>query len=264
MDARLTTDWFRDALSLVLPVSCVACGEPDRRVCSSCRAQLSPTPIHLELDPHVRGNQAQRPEARARDSAFSVVSAGPYDELLVVMLHALKEENRTGLARDLAPRLRASVDALLLHAHCETNSILFVGPPSSRTNFRARGFDPIELLARHARIPLSPELRAVRTRVDQTGLGVSERNDNVTGSMAARRPLRGASVIVIDDVVTTGATLREMCRAVRAAGATVVGAATLAHTVRRFHPGTSRDTAQTPEVVIQDSLKMRDRRDSQD
>jgi predicted amidophosphoribosyltransferase len=264
MDARLTTDWFRDALSLILPVSCVACGEPDRRVCFSCRAKLSPTPIHLELDPHVRGNQVQRPQARARDSAVTVVSAGPYDELLVVMLHALKEENRTGLARDLAPRLRASVDALLSHTHCDAATVMFVAPPSSRTNFRARGFDPIELLARHARIPLSPELRAVRTRVDQTGLGVSERDDNVAGSMAARRPLRGSSVIVIDDVVTTGATLREMCRALRAAGANVVGAATLAHTVRRYPAHNVSDLAQAPNSLIQDSLKMRDRRDSQD
>lgn len=251
MDSRLAADWFRDALSLVLPVSCVACGEPNRRVCNSCRGQLAPKPMHLELSPDGRV-----PRAGVRDSALSVVSAGPYDELLLVMLHALKEEHRTGLARDLAPRLRASLDVVLWGAHRHAGTVLFVAPPSSRANFRARGFDPIELLARHAGIPLSRELRAVRARVDQAGLGMSERDDNLAGSMTARRQLRGASVILVDDVMTTGATLREMSRALHVAGANVVGAATLAHTLRRFP---QRDSTGAPDGFIQDSLIKRDR-----
>lgn len=171
--------------------------------------------------------------------SFTVASAGPYSGPLVEAVHALKEEHRTGIARDLASRLRASVDYLVASVvtgavPAPVADILFVAPPSSRANFQARGFEPIELLARHAGIPLSRELRTARARADQTGLGVSARDNNVRGSLMARRPLAGASVILIDDLVTTGATLREMHRALCAAGARILGAATLAHTPRRF------------------------------
>ena len=233
MDARsprLST-WLQDALALVLPVSCAACGEPDRRLCAACRAQLEPEVCLLGVAVETSTLLT------STGPSFTVASAGPYTGPLVEAVHALKEEHRTGIARDLAFRLSASVDHLMtsvVNGTASARDILFVAPPSSRANFQARGFEPIELLARHAKIPLSRELRAVRARVDQTGLGASERDDNVRGSLIARRPLVGASVILIDDLVTTGATLREMNRALCAAGARVLGAATLAHTPRRF------------------------------
>ena len=227
MDAfahRIST-WLHDALAMVLPVSCVACGQPDRRICAACGSQLQPDVCMLTIP----GPSWAPP--------FPVVSAGVFGGtnggVVVSAIHALKEDHRTGIARDLAPRLRTAVDRL--RESLSRDGVLFVAPPRSRTNFQARGFEPVELLARHARIPLSRELRAVRTRADQSGLSVSERDHNMRGSMVARRPLGGASVVLIDDVMTTGATLREMARAICAAGGHVVGAATVAHTPRR-HP----------------------------
>jgi predicted amidophosphoribosyltransferase len=70
---------------------------------------------------------------------------------------------------------------------------------------------------------------------DQVGLGRAERAANKNHSLVARRSLSSVAVILVDDIVTTGATLLEARRAVFAAGGTVVGLATLAET-RRLLP----------------------------
>lgn len=243
--ARLTSLLFalveviRDALAIVFPVECVACGEPDRRVCRACLAKLEPNV-----------------EQRDAVNLPPIFSSGPYGEPLVSVLHAFKELGRTGFARDLAPRLRASVEAALAQVPARPRparpdltrpglarsapDVLFVAPPSSRDNFLERGYFPVEMVARRARIPLSRELVTARRRADQAGLGVSERDDNLRGSMSARRSLRGTSVILVDDLMTTGATLREMARALRAAGGRVIAVAVIAHTPRRFPPDPGR------------------------
>jgi predicted amidophosphoribosyltransferase len=81
-----------------------------------------------------------------------------------------------------------------------------------------------------------PLLAPTRSVADQAGLDTSGRARNLAGALAARRCADGLRVVVVDDVVTTGATLAEATRALRAAGAEVLGAAVVAATVRR-RPG---------------------------
>jgi predicted amidophosphoribosyltransferase len=90
-------------------------------------------------------------------------------------------------------------------------------------------------------------LRATHDRAVQKGLSMAARAENLAGSMEVRRDIRGARFVLVDDVVTTGATLTEAGRVLRAAGAEVVGAATLAYTPRLFPqspdlPSESRDS----------------------
>lgn len=74
-----------------------------------------------------------------------------------------------------------------------------------------------------------------RRRVaDQAGLSASDRAANLSGAMRARFDLSGRRVIVLDDVITTGATLAEAARALREAGAEVSAAAVVAATARRI------------------------------
>ncbi len=151
------------------------------------------------------------------------------------VVRALKEDGRTGLARDLAPALRAAVAAAEGSAP-HGGSVTLVPIPTSRAAYRRRGYRVVELVARRAGLRVSPLLRAARTAADQRGLDRSERRRNVAGSLRARGA-EGRRVIVIDDVVTTGATLEEAFRALRAGGAEVIGAATIAATPRRAAPG---------------------------
>lgn len=91
----------------------------------------------------------------------------------------------------------------------------------------------VEVLTRRAgHHPETRLLRPARQGADQRGLGRDERVRNVAGTLRAAADARGQRVVLVDDVVTTGATLAEAIRVLRSAGAEVVGAVTLAATPR--------------------------------
>jgi predicted amidophosphoribosyltransferase len=71
-------------------------------------------------------------------------------------------------------------------------------------------------------------LRIMGPALDQSGLGREQRAENLHGIMRARGSIEGRNVLVVDDILTSGATLREAARALSTAGAHVVGGATLA------------------------------------
>mgnify|MGYP002136465772 CR=1 FL=1 len=242
-DSRVTSKFnlrslVRDARTFVFPMECAGCGRPDVRVCSVC----------VEV---VRARPQLVPFAGADWSALlPVISCGEYDETFARMIHAFKDAGRTGLARDFAPRLLEGVSEFLereagLTSGADAAPVRFVAPPSTRANRRTRGFEPLTLIARHARITLWQPLESARRREDQAALGVSARADNMRYSLRARGDLGGASVIVIDDLMTTGSTLTEMTRALIEAGAHVRGAVVLAHAERRW-PQARLDDRRAP------------------
>lgn len=109
--------------------------------------------------------------------------------------------------------------------------------PSARRQVRARGHDPARRIAlaaagrlRRAGVParVAPVLRLRRAVADQAGLGAAQRRENLAGALEVRRggarAVAGAEVVLVDDLVTTGATLAEAARAVRAAGLGAAGA----------------------------------------
>ncbi|MEQ6896866.1 phosphoribosyltransferase family protein [Microbacterium sp. KR10-403] len=196
------------ALALAFPVACAGCGVLDVALCDACRAMLRP-----------------QVTTRALADGLVVRSGLPFDGVPARVLRALKEEGRTSLARALGPALAAALG---------DGRGVVVPVPTSRAAMRRRGYRVAELLARRAGARPLRALRVVRTTADQRGLSRTARTDNVTGSLRATRRLDGLEVIVVDDVVTTGATLVEAARALRAAGAQVRAAATVAATPRRF------------------------------
>jgi predicted amidophosphoribosyltransferase len=124
----------------------------------------------------------------------------------------------------------------------EAEEIIWVVPPSSRASFRQRGYSPVMMLARAAGIRPVKLLTINRRRADQSTLGRMERFYNMKGVYRALPQARRAKVILIDDVLTTGATLLESARALRAGGADVLGSAVLAYTSKKFQD-TRRENA---------------------
>ncbi|WP_137845248.1 phosphoribosyltransferase family protein [Microbacterium sp. 2FI] len=200
-----------DALALVLPVSCAGCDEPDVALCAACRAALAPCPVRRET---------------AGAGSLPVGGGLAFEGVAARVMRALKEDGRLSLARQLAPALTAAV------ARAGGGDALLVPVPTSRASFRRRGFRVPDLIAARAGLSVTRALRPVRRVADQRGLGRLERRGNVAGSLVARG-VHGVRVVVFDDVVTTGATLDEAVRALRAAGADVVGAVAVAATPRR-------------------------------
>jgi predicted amidophosphoribosyltransferase len=93
-----------------------------------------------------------------------------------------------------------------------------------------RGYHPVDMLLGRAGLRSIPALTSCAETVDQVGLDRAARAANKNNSLVARRSLENTLIILVDDIVTTGATLLEARRAVFEAGGTVVGFATLAET----------------------------------
>lgn len=198
---------------LVLPVDCAGCGRAGPPLCRDCRLKLVPVP-----------------EVRAL-GGMPVTSALRYAGVVQPVVVAFKNEGRTGLAPPLAAALRAAVAGALEHA--PGDEVLLVPMARTRRSAVERGYDPVRLLLRRARLPSADGLRLVRRPEDQVHLDRGSRFANVDRGMAARAALSGRRVLLVDDVVTSGATLTEAARAVRAVGGVVLGAATVASTPRR-------------------------------
>ena len=201
-----------DAFAYLFPVPCVACGREGRALCTDCAPGLAPAP-GCTLLPGVG----------------AVTSGIPYDGVARAAVLALKEEGRAGLATALAVPFAVAVSAALAAAP----GAVCVAVPSSRAARRRRGFEPVRLLAARAGIRLSPLFLPARPHAVQKGLGVADRVGNLEGVFELARPVTGLRVLLLDDVVTTGATLVAAAGALRAGGAEVAGAGVLATTPRR-------------------------------
>ena len=239
-------------LDLLLGSSCSACGAPGRALCRRCEAALPcragaawPTPT---------------PPGLVRPSAV-----GEYADPLRRLIVDHKEHGRLGLAGPLGRLLAvAVVDAWRAAGSpgvADGGRLDLVPVPSHPAVVRERDHDPLLRVARVAAgvvrrkgLParVHPALRVTARPVDQAGLDTASRAANVRGRFAVRRGARvTAPVVLVDDVVTTGATLREAQRALEAAGVTVLGAATVAAT-RRRHPGTGGPSPRLPVVASGD------------
>ena len=201
-----------DALAFLFPVPCAGCGREGRALCAGCAPGLAPQVTVIE-----------------RPGVGPVTAGRPYDGVIRSALLGLKEEGRAGLATPLAVPFAAAVSTALA-AHPDA---WLVPVPSSRAARRRRGFEPVRLLASRAGIRLTPLFLPARAHAVQKGLGVAERARNLDGVFVLARPVDGIRVLLLDDVVTTGATLAAAAGVLRAAGADVAGAAVLVATPRR-------------------------------
>ena len=219
----------RRALDLVLPPSCTGCGRDGQFVCSTCESSLS----RLERPYCARcarpGYERLCEWCAASSPAFDGVRA-PYlfEDATRRIVYSLKYSNIRASAPDLG-RLMAEYMA--------SNPIsgdVLVPVPLHRRRERERGYNQSELLTQELgkRTGLAVEAGLVR-RVRDTPPQVSienyeERTGNIEGAFECPSPLSGESLVLIDDVVTTGSTMSACAAALKAAGALSVWGLALA------------------------------------
>jgi len=226
----------RDAfVDLVLGGRCAGCERPGVTLCGGCRELLAAlTPFRAWPDPRPAG--LPPPTASA-----------PYADQLRQLIIAHKENARYALARPLGGVLATAV----LSALGERRAVWLCPVPSARATVRQRGHDPLRRIAKAAikalrrqgvDARLADALRVVRRPDDQAGLSAERRTANLAGAFGLRsrwaETLTDQPVLLVDDVITTGSTLTEACRALETGGIPVLGCAVLAAT-RRHRPSGS-------------------------
>ncbi|MFT4189082.1 MAG: ComF family protein [Aeromicrobium sp.] len=217
--------WASAAADLVVGADCAGCGAPGLDWCADCARSCAPRPRLLSSRPGLP------PAVAATDND------GPMARVVV----AWKDQGRARLTAPLGHALACACLPL-----APTGRVALVPVPTDRAQIRRRGADPVaELTCSAVRVLTRadvdalalPLLRRARSTRDQAGLSAAARRRNVAGAFQARPDAlerclaRGVgTVLVVDDVLTTGASAAEAVRALRAARVRAAGVAVVADT----------------------------------
>ncbi|MFC9318722.1 ComF family protein [Streptomyces nigra] len=223
--------WWQDLTDLVLPAECGGCGTPRTVLCPECRAVLTGTaPCRVRPVPEPPGLPVVHAAARYADEVRAVLLAHKERGALALAAplgEALAEAVRAGLREGGSAGEPWADDGTA----CGDGSAVLVPVPSARAAVRARGHDPARRIAlaaagalRRSGTParVAAVLRQTRWVADQSGLGSRQRLVNIAGALAVvpgggRLLAEGGAVVLVDDLMTTGASLAEAARAVREA-----------------------------------------------
>jgi ComF family protein len=229
-----THELRKSALDLVFPPTCIVCRRVGDLLCPTCAQTAKPVgdKICLQCGRPQAARVEQCPACHQQDAPPLTVAraAALHGGPVRAGIHHLKY----GGDKDLAPVLARYLQAAFLLEPWATLTIDAVAPiPLHAARLRTRGYNQAELLAtafcRQVQLPHRPHwLERIRSTHSQVGLNAHERQRNVADAFRALPAVRGKHLLLIDDVYTTGATLRACARAALDAGATSVYALTLA------------------------------------
>lgn len=218
----MLTLMFSRLVSFFAPEPCCVCTQGVHPLCASCRSALGPVDERGALWSVVQG------------IPLCTSTADP--EILMAVLRALKDHAQTSLAMVLARIMGGPLGAALV-AYPNADAVAVI-PASSRA-WRARGFHPVSLVLRKLGVTAQPALVRARSWSDQRGLDTAARAANMAGAFAATRACSQRSFVLVDDVVTSGATIAEATRAITAGGGHVLCVVALSRVRLRRHAETN-------------------------
>lgn len=207
-----------ELLRFLFPPRCAFCGRflqrGEMEICARCMGELRFLPPGQVKTPGL---------------IDQCIGALAYEEKVRTAIHRLKFRGRQSIAKPLGRLLAHQIQAQL-----DGTFDFITWVPTSAHNLRERGYDHAQLITEQAArcldVPAVQMLKRVRHTRPMYGLNPAERRANVFDAFAVVKnaPVLGARVLVIDDILTTGATFYECARALREAGAEQVCAAAAA------------------------------------
>lgn len=195
-------------LELLLPRRCAGCGAPGEVLCARCRTELAAPPHRVS--PRV-------------EPGVPVWALGPYSETRRSVILAMKERGDRTVRRWVGAVLAAAVATLTARGEVGEHPVLVPAPTAARSA-RLRGGDPVTDACRATGLPTAAVLVHARGVRDSVGLSPAARRANLAGRVRLRGPVPAGELVLVDDVVTTGATLAAACAKLTVAGAHVRGA----------------------------------------
>lgn len=213
---------------------CVACGalrvdDTSLGLCDACARQMRP----LEPPFCPRCGRPGWPieclecATKPPDALDARMAAYAFDGPVRALVHALKYDCVAPVARSLAPAMLLALPDRAFEA--------IVPVPLHRGRQRRRGFNQAEALALAlsalSDIPCVDALERGRNTRTQTSLSAERRHDNVKGAFRPRMPVQGRAILLVDDVLTTGATGNACAEALRQGGAARVVLLAAAHSL---------------------------------
>jgi ComF family protein len=228
------------AVEFLYPQRCIACGRFGAPLCTACEAGLQELAVVSGCPRCASPPAAGEANCRlclAWDAIDAAFPAFVYEGTARKLVHALKYARQRSVVPHMAARMAGPAQLPAIDAAFAV--------PLHPARFRRRGFNQARHLLQALAWP-EPEgrLRRIRNTRSQVGLNPGDRRANVAEAFAyAGPPLNGLSVAVIDDVITTGATVNECARILRVNGAASVSVVSFAR---------AKHTPRPPEAPIED------------
>lgn len=236
--------WWQDfvgrpAADVLLTQSCALCQLPSHAapICAACAQSLPALPLsrceRCALPLH--HSQTACPDCARHRPAFDAAHATwAYDFPVDTLIRDFKYGHHLYLGRFFAERLAQTIKLNLAESDQRRPDVI-VPMPLHPNRLRSRGFNQAAEIARHLAkhlgIPCTFDtLIRVHDTPPQAGLQRDERWRNLIGAFACPKPLTGTHVLLVDDVLTTGASLSACAEVLRHAGATRVDVAVVART----------------------------------
>lgn len=215
------------AIDMIYPRTCAGCGRRGSWLCPSCapHAQLFFAPFCERCGVPMALEQCRC--ARMPDALQQVRSAGAYAGWLRGAIVQMKYQGEWARAEFLAELMAGAMQELL-----PADALAPV--PLHPSRLMQRGFNQSAVLARHlgarAELPVVDALIRARRTAPQVGLGLAARSENVRAAFAVspHAHILGQRIVLVDDVITSGATLGACAELLLASGAASVGVITLA------------------------------------
>lgn len=214
-------------LALIAPHDCLVCGQEGALICKWCAPDaFMPVPSRCYRCKRLTTDYATCSNCRRQTSLKHVWIATDYQEIAQQLLHKYKFER----AQAGVSSIGTALENVLPHL---APDILIIPVPTATSRVRQRGYDQVGLLARYlARQRQLVWTRAVTrlTQSRQVGSGRQQRLTQLQNAFLVTKPkiIEGAHILLVDDVVTTGATLEAVSRVLKQAGAKTIDAVVFA------------------------------------
>ncbi len=214
-------DVFEDLLNLLLPSNCILCKTAGSNLCEPCQ---------LTLDLKV---------SKVSRQGIAGFATTTYTSQISMLMHEFKEAQQTSLAKIFCKAMLPAFE------NFELQNCALVYMPSKNKSFTSRGFVPAKIIANRLSRQIAKQHKlmvpvygglcfspaAAKQIFDQASLSGKDRRTNLVGTMQTKGRPQYNRVILIDDIVTTGATLTEAARALADIGVQVLGFVTFAETL---------------------------------